>query len=331
MPLGYHGTGKTFTYIEADSIKTDNIVNGENGEDPVEIITIPPQNIFRLEKVHALPFGYNGGDSIQVQPANVSYTSATHSLTGIGTSFLTQIGRGTRISLTLGVPINDIFTVVGVTSDTAATVASSSSADVASGEWAIHAQSDPDFVVVPKSPAIIDIAPNNGPANKGVRISGTGIEAVLVPSPSSAWGQTNWNTRFQPDWICRFTFKENDVSGSIVGGFKLTDSVAVSGDDDAIFFVHNPSPTNTWHVIQNIGGVDTDFDTNVTVVDDDHYEFQIKIDENRVAECFINGILVFTSDVLTVNIVFTPMWILESPGNNAEIRLHYTSLSRVIL
>ena len=143
-------------------------------------------------------------------------------------------------------------------------------------------------------------------------------------------------------------------------GLKLTNDQLVATDDDQIFFKFQSDATNSesfttfanWHLVHSIGGTDYISRLPIAVAADTQYHLKIKIDSDRKATIFVNGIqynVTTTSgstggtavtavqpgtaatktDALTNDVDLIPYIGIEAGAAAAEaINVHYQSMSR---
>ena len=125
-------------------------------------------------------------------------------------------------------------------------------------------------------------------------------QAILLPhldTNQSAWAKVLWGTENQVEWECSINLPAID-NQKVWAGLKLTNDQLVATDDDQIFFKFQTDATNSeafsdftyWHVVHSIGGTDYISVLPITVAADTIYHLKIKIDSDRKATIFVNGV-----------------------------------------
>ncbi len=125
-------------------------------------------------------------------------------------------------------------------------------------------------------------------------------QAILLPhldTNQSAWSKVLWGTENQVEWECSISLPALD-NQKVWAGLKLTNDQLVATDANQIFFKFQTDATNSeafsdysyWHLVHSIGGTDYISQIPVTVAADTVYHLKIKIDSDRKATCYINGI-----------------------------------------
>ncbi len=143
-------------------------------------------------------------------------------------------------------------------------------------------------------------------------------------------------------------------------GLKLTNDQLVATDDDQIFFKFQSDGTNSesfttfanWHLVHSIGGTDYISKLPIAVAADTLYHLKIKIDSDRKATIYVNGVqynitgtsgstggtavtaveagkAATKSAALTNDVDLIPYIGIEAGAGAAEaINVHYTGISR---
>jgi len=125
-------------------------------------------------------------------------------------------------------------------------------------------------------------------------------QAILAPhldTAASAWTGTLWGTENQVEWECSIQVAQTD-NEKVWCGLKLTNDQLVASDDDKAFFKFATDATNgesltsatKWNFVHSIGGTDYISILPITVAANTPYHFKIKIDSDRKAAIFVNGV-----------------------------------------
>ena len=125
-------------------------------------------------------------------------------------------------------------------------------------------------------------------------------QAILLPhldTNQSAWAKVLWGTENQVEWECSIQVAQTD-NEKVWCGLKLTNDQLVASDDDKAFFKFATDATNgesltsatKWNFVHSIGGTDYISILPITVAANTPYHFKIKIDSDRKATIFVNGI-----------------------------------------
>ena len=187
-------------------------------------------------------------------------------------------------------------------------------------------------------------------------------QAILLPhldTNQSAWAKVLWGTENSVEWECSISLPAID-NQKVWAGLKLTNDQLVATDANQIFFKFQTDATNSeafsdysyWHLVHSIGGTDYISQIPVTVAADTVYHLKIKIDSDRKATCYINGIqynitstsgstggtavtavqpgkVAAKSAALTNDVDLIPYIGIEAGAGAAEaINVHYTAISR---
>jgi len=187
-------------------------------------------------------------------------------------------------------------------------------------------------------------------------------QSILLPhldTNQSAWAKVLWGTENSVEWECSISLPAID-NQKVWAGLKLTNDQLVATDANQIFFKFQTDATNSeafsdytyWHLVHSIGGTDYISQIPVTVAADTVYHLKIKIDSDRKATCYINGIqynitstsgstggtavtavqpgkVAAKSAALTNDIDLIPYIGIEAGAGAAEaINVHYTAISR---
>ena len=187
-------------------------------------------------------------------------------------------------------------------------------------------------------------------------------QAILLPhldTNQSAWAKVLWGTENQVEWECSIQVAQTD-NEKVWAGLKLTNDQLVASDDDKAFFKFATDATNgesltsatKWNFVHSIGGTDYISILPITVAANTPYHFKIKIDSDRKATIFVNGIqynvtttsgstggtavtavqpgkAAAKSAALTNDVNFIPYIGIENGDAAAAVlNVHYTAISR---
>ena len=199
----------------------------------------------------------------------------------------------------------------------------------------------------------------------GIKMTTAGADqdqAILLPhldANMSAWSKVLWGTENSVEWECSIMLPALD-NQKVWAGLKLTNDQLVATDDDQIFFKFQSDATNSeafttfanWHLVHSIGGTDYISKLPIAVAADTIYHLKIKIDSDRKATCFVNGVqynitstagstggtavtaveagkAATKSAALTNDVDLIPYIGIEAGAAAAEaIDVHWTSISR---
>ena len=199
----------------------------------------------------------------------------------------------------------------------------------------------------------------------GIKMTTAGADqdqAILLPhldTNQSAWSKVLWGTENQVEWECSIMLPALD-NQKVWAGLKLTNDQLVATDDDQIFFKFQSDATNSeafttfanWHLVHSIGGTDYISKLPIAVAANTPYHLKIKIDSDRKATCFVNGVqynitstagstggtavtaveagkAATKSAALTNDVDLIPYIGIEAGAAAAEaIDVHWTSISR---
>ena len=199
----------------------------------------------------------------------------------------------------------------------------------------------------------------------GIKMTTAGADqdqAILLPhldANMSAWSKVLWGTENSVEWECSIMLPALD-NQKVWAGLKLTNDQLVATDDDQIFFKFQSDATNSeafttfanWHLVHSIGGTDYISKLPIAVAADTPYHLKIKIDSDRKATIFVNGVqynitstagstggtavtaveagkAATKSAALTNDVDLIPYIGIEAGAAAAEaIDVHWTSISR---
>ena len=187
-------------------------------------------------------------------------------------------------------------------------------------------------------------------------------QAILLPhldTNQTAWSGTKWGTENSVEWECSISLPALD-NQKVWAGLKLTNDQLVATDANQVFFKYQTDATNSeaftdfakWHFVHSIGDTDYISRLPITVAVDTQYHFKIKIDSDRKATIFVNGIQynvtetsgstggtavtavqpgkqVVTTAALTDDVDLIPYIGIENGAAAAEVlNVHYQAISR---
>ena len=199
----------------------------------------------------------------------------------------------------------------------------------------------------------------------GIKMTTAGADqdqAILLPhldANMSAWSKVLWGTENSVEWECSIMLPALD-NQKVWAGLKLTNDQLVATDDDQIFFKFQSDATNSeafttfanWHLVHSIGGTDYISKLPIAVAANTPYHLKIKIDSDRKATCFVNGVqynitstagstggtavtaveagkAATKSAALTNDVDLIPYIGIEAGAAAAEaVNVHYTAISR---
>ena len=187
-------------------------------------------------------------------------------------------------------------------------------------------------------------------------------QAIVAPhldTNQSAWTGVKWGTENSVEWEASIMLPAID-NQKTWAGLKLTNDQLVATDADQVFFKFQTDATNSesftdftkLHFIHSIGGTDFISQLPITVAANTPYHLRIKIDSDRKATIFVNGIQynvtttsgstggtavtavqpgtqVVKTGALTNDVDFIPYAGIEAGAAAAEaLNVHYIACSR---
>jgi hypothetical protein len=125
-------------------------------------------------------------------------------------------------------------------------------------------------------------------------------QTILTPhldTAATAWAGTKWGTENEVHFETSIMLPALD-NQKVWAGLKLTNDQLVATDANQVFFKYQSDATNSeafttfanWHFVHSIGGTDFISRLPIAVEADTQYHFRIKIDSDRKATIFVNGI-----------------------------------------
>ena len=157
---------------------------------------------------------------------------------------------------------------------------------------------------------------------------------ILLPhldTGLSPWSQVTWGTDKKTRWEGVITVGAAITNSVIWAGLKLTNPHTVASDHDQIYFRYqNAVGGGVWQVVSSRTNVDTVTSTNVTVAPSTKYKLKIEIDADRIAKCYINGVLVVTAAALVTEIDLIPYIGVAAVGaaEAKTLTIHGQAISR---
>ena len=188
-------------------------------------------------------------------------------------------------------------------------------------------------------------------------------QSILLPhldTNQSAWSKVLWGTENQVEWECSISLPAID-NQNVWAGLKLTNAPELATDDDQAYFNFLTDADNSGqaftdftklHFVYSVGGTDYISQLPITVAAATVYHLKIKINSDRKATVFVNGIqynLTSTSgstggtavtavqpgkqatlsSALSNDVDLIPYIGIEANAGAAEaINIHYTAISR---
>ncbi len=172
----------------------------------------------------------------------------------------------------------------------------------------------------------------------------------------TAWSGCQWGTENETHWETSIMLPAID-NQKVWAGLKLTNDQLVATDANQAFFKFQTDATNSeafddyakWHFVYSIADTDYISQLPITVAANTPYHFKIKIDSDRKASIFVNGIqynVTTTSGstggtavttgttptaALTDDIDFIPYNGIEAGAGAAEaLNTHFIAMSRLV-
>jgi hypothetical protein len=187
-------------------------------------------------------------------------------------------------------------------------------------------------------------------------------QAIIAPhldTNQSAWTGVKWGTENSVEWETSIMLPALD-NQKVWAGLKLTNDQLVATDANQVYFKYQTDATNSesftdftkWHFIHSVAGTDFISQLPITVAANTPYHLKIKIDADRKATIFVNGIQynvtttsgstggtavtavqpgtqVQKTGALTNDVDFIPYVGIEAGAAAAEaVNVHYIACSR---
>ena len=188
-------------------------------------------------------------------------------------------------------------------------------------------------------------------------------QSILLPhldTNQSAWSKVLWGTENQVEWECSISLPAID-NQNVWAGLKLTNAPELATDDDQAYFNFLTDADNSGqaftdftklHFVYSVGGTDYISQLPITVAAATNYHLRIKINSDRKATVFVNGIQynltstagstggtavtavepgkqVTLSSALSNDVDLIPYIGIEANAGAAEaINVHYCGISR---
>jgi hypothetical protein len=113
----------------------------------------------------------------------------------------------------------------------------------------------------------------------------------------TGWSGVQWGTENEVHWETSILLPAID-NQKVWAGLKLTNDQLVATDANQIFFKFQTDATNSeafsdysyWHLVHSIGGTDYISQLPITVAANTPYHLKIKIDSDRKATIYVNGV-----------------------------------------
>ena len=188
-------------------------------------------------------------------------------------------------------------------------------------------------------------------------------QAILLPhldTNQSAWSKVLWGTENSVEWECSIMLPALD-NQKVWAGLKLTNDQLIATDNDQAFFKFQSDATNSeslttlanWHFVYSVGGTDYISTLPIAAAANTPYHLKIKIDGDRKATIFVNGIQynvsntagstggtavtavqpgtsATLSNALTNDVDFIPYNGIEAGDGAAEaLNTHFVAMSRI--
>ena len=176
----------------------------------------------------------------------------------------------------------------------------------------------------------------------------------------TGWSGVKWGTENEVHWETSVLLPALD-NQKVWAGLKLTNDQLIATDDDQAFFKFQSDATNSeslttlanWHFVYSVGGTDYISTLPIAVAANTTYHLKIKIDGDRKATIFVNGIQynvsntagstggtavtavqpgtsATLSNALTNDVDFIPYNGIEAGDGAAEaLNTHFVAMSRI--
>ena len=176
----------------------------------------------------------------------------------------------------------------------------------------------------------------------------------------TGWSGVQWGTENEVHWETSVLLPALD-NQKVWAGLKLTNDQLIATDDDQAFFKFQSDATNSeslttlanWHFVYSVGGTDYISTLPIAVAANTTYHLKIKIDGDRKATIFVNGIQynvsntegstggtavtavqpgtsATLSNALTNDVDFIPYNGIEAGDGAAEaLNTHFVAMSRI--
>ena len=176
----------------------------------------------------------------------------------------------------------------------------------------------------------------------------------------TGWSGVQWGTENEVHWETSVLLPALD-NQKVWAGLKLTNDQLIATDNDQAFFKFQSDATNSeslttlanWHFVYSVGGTDYISTLPIAVAANTTYHLKIKIDGDRKATIFVNGIQynvsntagstggtavtavqpgtsATLSNALTNDVDFIPYNGIEAGDGAAEaLNTHFVAMSRI--
>lgn len=147
----------------------------------------------------------------------------------------------------------------------------------------------------------------------------------------SLFRELNWGPENETEFECVVAVEALANADFILIGLVLTHAATFDPavDADTCMFVSEEGTDTNWTIENNVANVDvTGLDTGVLITAERAYHFRIAFDKHRIARYYINGELVYTSQLpATVGAAFLPFVGVEGGSANECGKLDVAKIS----
>lgn len=207
-------------------------------------------------------------------------------------------------------------------------------ADYVTDLGATHAPLNREMIIVGAAGALSALATVGVEGGVVLTTGGTGDDEMSITpnttAEASGWAGVAWSTDREPRFECDLVIGASLVDVEHSAGLSLTLAVDVATDNDFVKFWLGDGDAN-WQLAYQIGGTGAvEVDTGVVAVINTRLHFIIDVDEDRIARCYIDGVLVATTPALTDTLdTLLPFITIGDTGAAARAMTVYSvSLSR---
>jgi len=162
-------------------------------------------------------------------------------------------------------------------------------------------------------------------------------QVIILPHldvNQTAWSLTTWGMDRETEWEC-WLATGADISTTIIwAGLKLTNTPDPAVDNDEVFFRYqNGVAAGNWQAIHDVGGAAlVSGDTGVVAAINTYYHFKISVLPNRIAQMYIDDVLVETTEALGAAADLIPYVGVQGTAAAARsIRLMRQKISRLLM
>jgi len=149
----------------------------------------------------------------------------------------------------------------------------------------------------------------------------------------TAWEQTTWGIDRETHWECWIATGGVLAAATIWAGLKLTNTPVSATDNDQVFFrLQDTVAAGNWQAVHDVAGAAlVETDTGVVSAINTVYHFKIVILPNRIAQMYINDVLVDTTAALSIAVDLIPFVGILTGGGALSMRLFRQKISRLTL